>query len=188
MDKDLENYELITKNYAQAVLILDQQKKTEEEKLKKFLEQMKAVFTFIDSLDYQNADKLFTQQFDPANLAISVELIADASPIERFVLRLLRELLINRLNSYTKNQKLIYDLCLEYFMQFLNCFEEHANVNLQIQRLVLLSALGIQSQASESFVRFLQGPLADVISQKKKDMEKAMKGDNKSGWKDGAIK
>jgi len=186
-DKDLENYNIILKNYTQAVLTFDKQRNDEKEKLNKFLDQMKAVFQFIDALDYQNSDQLFTKQFDPANLAISVELIADASELERWILRQYRELIINRLNSYTKNRKLIYDLLLNYFMQFLNCFEEHSNINMQIQRMMLLSALGIQSAASESFVSFLQGPLAMAIQEKKKEMEKTMSGSATTDWKKSAV-
>lgn len=186
VDKDIENYQMILKNYTQAVLTFDGQRKEEEKKLERFIAQMKNVFEFIDGLDYQNADTLFTEQFDPSNLALSVELVADASAQERWILRQYRELIINRLNSYTKNRKLIYDLLLAYYMQFLNCFEEHSNINLQIQRLMLLSALGIQSNASESFVNFIQGPLATVLQEKKKEMEKSM-GSGSSDWKKGAV-
>jgi hypothetical protein len=188
MDKDIENYQLILKNYTQAVLTFEKQRTDEKDKLEGFLDQMSGVFEFIDSLDYQNADTLFTKQFDPSNLATSVELIADASEIERWILRQYRELIINRLNSYTKNRKLIYDLLLAYFMQFLNCFEEHSNVNLQIQRLMLLSALGIQSSASESFITFLQGPLANVLQEKKKELERSMNAGPGANWKQGAVK
>jgi hypothetical protein len=186
--KELEYYESITKNYSQAIVIFNNQKKDDKDKLDKFLAQISMVFGYIDSFESNSVETLFTKQFDPANLAISVELIADASEEERYILRKYREILINRLNSYTKNRKLIYDLLVGYFMQFLNCYEQHSNVTIQIQRLMQLSALGFQTQASESYLSFLQGPLREALEKKQKELDKTLKGNDKSGGKGTAIR
>ena len=188
VDKDAENYQLIMHDFVKVIEMFKQQRKDEAEKLDILLKAMETIFTFIDSLDYSNATQMFTQQFTPAIIAMSVEIISDASEVERFVLRRYRELLINRLNSYTKNRKLINDLALAYCMQFMNCFEQHSNGNLRIQRLIYLYGLGMQNSASASFTDFLEGPVANLLEEKKKEYQKKFKDNGGKDWKNSAVK
>lgn len=181
---DVEVMQNIMKNYTQVTMIFDKQIKKEEEKLSEFLEQMNDVFEFIESLNYNNAHQMFTTHFSPSMLANSIELVADAEEIELKVLRLYRSFLLNRLNSYTKNRKLLFDILTRYYMQFLNCYEDHARNNIYIQRKMIFSALGMQTNASDSFVNFIQGPLASALRQEEKMMGKEINSDN---WKKNAI-
>lgn len=186
-DRDMEIFNEALKNFTQAVMIFDKQDRLETKKLEEFLAQMKTVFEFIDSLDYTNAQELMTKKFDPSNLATSVMLIADAHPKERWILKQYRNLLLNRLNSFTKNRKLIYDILVYYFMQFLNCLEDHSNNSLTLQRMMILTALGVQTQASRSFAEFVQGPLSQALHDKKSELEKGMKGGSQN-WQNNAVK
>ncbi len=168
----------LIKNYTQAVLTFNRQEQREEKLLESFLVEMESVFEFIDSVDVGNVHELFTKQFNPKNLAHSVKIIADASEEERYVLKQYRHLLINRLNAYDKDRKLLYDLLVRYFIQFLNCLEDHENLDMQIRRLMILSALGIQMNASDSLIRFIQGPLQSEIYKKKSQLERAIGGNS----------
>jgi hypothetical protein len=188
MDKDLENFSMVMKNYSQAILTFRDQEKAEDVRLEVFLKEMQSVFEFMDTIDYSNAHEVFTKKFSPTNLAASVQLVADAKPMERYILKQYRTLLLNRLNSYTKNPKVILDLLLGYYIQFLNCLEDHSNNVIQIRQLMILSGIGIQTEASRAFADFVSGPLRVAMEQKKDEAQKLIKGQDPTNWKGQAVK
>jgi len=195
--RDLENINSTMANYTQAIMIYDKKDIADKKVLDSFLSEMNGVFQFIESLDseVENADKekkapkLFTEKFKPEIMASSLMLIADANHDELSILRGIREILLNRLNSYTKNKKLLYDLSVHYFMQFLNCLQNHANNMIILQQLIMLSAMGMNSQASETLKSFIQGPLAQELYKKKQELARKYENKKESqSFKDNVVK
>jgi hypothetical protein len=188
-DRELQQFDSIMKNYAQATLSFENQRKEDKTKLAEFISSIEKVFRYLDQMDYAETSNLFTDQFNPSDFAKSVQLIADASPLNRFYLQMYRKLIINRLNSYTKDKKLIYDLLMLYYMTFIDCLEDHEEKQIQIQRLILLSALGFQSTASQSFMEFVTGPLDIYVQDQKRKAEAMINTKSKSkNWRAGMVR
>lgn len=180
---DLEQFNQIMKNYAQATLIFKQRSEDREEKLKAFIAEIEEVFRYIDHLD-RKKDLLFK----PESLMNAYILVADADPRELEILRFYGNLLINRLNSYTRNKRLIYKILVVFFMQFLRCLQDHSKNQIMMENLIILSAIGLQTSASQSFIEFIQGPLQQAIWEKKSELERGMNNEKKSLWKKNALK
>jgi len=181
---ELDQFSQIMRNYSQATLIFKQRTEDREKKLKVFISEIESVFKFIDKLEYTHTQRDLL--FSPESLMNAYILVSDADDEELKILRFFGNLLINRLNSYTKNRRLIYKILVIFFMQFLRCMQDHARQQQVIENMIILSAIGLQSSASQSFVEFIQGPLKVAIGEKKTELEKTISG-KKQDWKKTAI-
>jgi hypothetical protein len=179
--KDVEQYAPVIKNYAKSVLAFKDMQNAWEKRLDSFIKEIMKVFLYIENWNLQKDYELI---FGPEALSNSVRIAADASEKKKFKMRFYRNLLINRLNSLTKNRNVIYKVLVNLFKAFLDCLDEHNAINYKIQEYLILSAVGMQSQAGDAFAEFIQGPLTEAIFKKKADITRKI---NQNNLKQNAI-
>ncbi len=179
---DPETIENITRNIMQVSLMQKERTIKNEAKKKEFLDQIQELFAFVNQVENYLTQKKSIIFLDPSSITSSIELVADASNLNKHRMSRVRQILIWRLNSpssYKKKREVVSDLTFKYVEYFWDCYSEHYAGILNREELLEYAMMGMQSQASSSFANFIQNKLAPSFHKKQKEYEQMQKGSSK---------
>lgn len=156
MVKKPEEYRTITRDLTKSLEIFKSSREKHENMLTKFLDSVRSVFDALDSNAELSTD----------DLALAVQLVADADEKKRYILRCWRDLILDRMRSKSApklKKALIRALLEKYFSQFLNCLEDHELTDMLNERALMLSSISLINDATPDYLEFIRGPVASAI-------------------------
>jgi hypothetical protein len=187
MDQALQIQGEIMANFSKGMLVIKESLGDDKKLKEEFIKEIKKVFEFLNSEESLNTKSKIDV---PSFFLLSADITSDASVFINFAMKQIRDLVIDRLNSPTRNTPdcrfLIYRLLMIYYTAFNDAYIEHRRHITTLRDSMFIGFMNTNSSGVDAYTSFLDGPFFEELKRRQAEMKNTET--KKTSWQDNAVK